>query len=1332
MIGTQNSVKNGGSRAAVRAAGLLLGVGLVAVTASGIAAPRTAALTQLVPIDRLQPAVSDAPGEQIGRAKGANPPLFSDGFEARPSEQPLQGKLRLSPQSYEAPAPDGTSLQSASVEIRDATGLSFLQSDTGMLARVSPNPRVFESRVDFERLTYSPSGTVEAPIRPVDLSLTDPASSTSGCEASDFNGFPAGHIALIQRGTCSFSLKASNAEAAGAVGVIIMNQGTADRTGIFVGTLTEEHRGNAPVVFTTFDLGQQWASQSGAVFRFTVDTGQPSSAWELVPVARPNASEGVHWIRNSVTGELLATRPTRPYGSLLVNAVVLDRADPDDQQAWWRVQGGNNVELINVATNGALALVPFEGDVYLVSGLRTNLNLYCANAGSCYNWEASQRLLPSTGGSTRLRSALGEYYLHLEDAIPQVRRVKDGWPKAQWVLEVVPNTAFRRLLNLQTGEYLHVQNGGLEAGSVEPGWWSAMWVLESASTITETNLPGSFDTEPLASPITNATGYFHLRNRWTGQRLSVLDGDAVTANTADGALRSLWVLDDAVIPEITDANLRTRVKAALGIGASAPIRASEAAGLYQLSAADAGIGNLSGLGPFINLNELRLPGNAITNVAPLAPLTQLSFLDLSRNPLSSIAGLEANEGLGDDDRVILLRTQIGQAQLTAGAPLFARRANLIPGPGLTALHDVASGQVVDTATGRFDFVDPSAASNEANWSIEYDVGQDRFYLRSHSYFDPRAGYLTWEDQNNNLEFGGLPSLDPEWRFEQVSSGRYRIRNTRLSGSSPYLQSCFGGIEINNDSPSCVTATFYIDAVFIQNAIDRAVANYYDPKFARPDNGFTRIQHTETRQFLRLSAGSPSVAQVAESDLSAQWKLIPVAFDATYLFALQSRQSSNLYLYRDPGGALRAGALPGTAPSGPLWATDEANQPYLFDLQGTTGHFVRPVQAFDSALRFSSNQLSFAGIGTGSVWRFDGGVRVPAPPMSASIPIPSGVGFVELKQESPPLYAARFTLSYYAPSGGTMRLQRREFTGAGVHIIPSDAQRIRIKAECVGCGFLGDTTIFERNYDRPPNRCFETRGPFFDPHYGKCDPAQGAIATFAKNAAEQVSCEIRALVNFLPSAVDQLGLEEVSRDLLNGRVQRAQRTLFSAGDLRGPDFSGCAPYQSMSFGAGASVGAFNFDAGGEIGLVWGLSQATAGVESYSSVAVSDSGSIFRIASIGAAVSLGVWKDAPRDTAGRSVGIPLQGTREVEVVVGKLKKVRKVPITAGITLWFACDSGSGQIVSSEGCNLRADSRFEGFSIEVGSEAELALPIPDSSSLPTIYQNTCVPALLDGSDC
>jgi hypothetical protein len=44
-----------------------------------------------------------------------------------------------------------------------------------------------------------------------------------GCDATDFDGFPADHVALIMRGTCNFSVKAGNATAAGATGVLIAN-----------------------------------------------------------------------------------------------------------------------------------------------------------------------------------------------------------------------------------------------------------------------------------------------------------------------------------------------------------------------------------------------------------------------------------------------------------------------------------------------------------------------------------------------------------------------------------------------------------------------------------------------------------------------------------------------------------------------------------------------------------------------------------------------------------------------------------------------------------------------------------------------------------------------------------------------------------------------------------------------------------------------------------------------------------------------------------------------------------------------------------------------------
>jgi Zn-dependent M28 family amino/carboxypeptidase len=101
------------------------------------------------------------------------------------------------------------------------------------------------------------SGDVTAAVVPVDINLTPPRATTSGCDGAfteaavgapivadpagpdDFAGFPVGAIALIQRGGCSFALKAHNAEAAGAGAVIIFNQGNApDREGLIIGNAT--------------------------------------------------------------------------------------------------------------------------------------------------------------------------------------------------------------------------------------------------------------------------------------------------------------------------------------------------------------------------------------------------------------------------------------------------------------------------------------------------------------------------------------------------------------------------------------------------------------------------------------------------------------------------------------------------------------------------------------------------------------------------------------------------------------------------------------------------------------------------------------------------------------------------------------------------------------------------------------------------------------------------------------------------------------------------------------------------------------------------------------
>ena len=66
---------------------------------------------------------------------------------------------------------------------------------------------------------------------------------TPGCEAADFAGFVPGTIALVSRGACTFAIKATNAYAAGAVGVIIYN----NAAGNINGTLGNDFTLNLPV-----------------------------------------------------------------------------------------------------------------------------------------------------------------------------------------------------------------------------------------------------------------------------------------------------------------------------------------------------------------------------------------------------------------------------------------------------------------------------------------------------------------------------------------------------------------------------------------------------------------------------------------------------------------------------------------------------------------------------------------------------------------------------------------------------------------------------------------------------------------------------------------------------------------------------------------------------------------------------------------------------------------------------------------------------------------------------------------------------------------------------
>ena len=160
-------------------------------------------------------------------------------------------------------------------------GLPFTFVALPLLSQIAPIAATYESG-SFTGTGY---GDVTAAVTAVDINLVMPRDNTSGCEAADFAGFTAGNIALVQRGTCAFAVKALNAQAAGASAVIIFNQGnTPDREPLIVGTLAPS-TASIPVVGASFADGTALA-QPGASARVRVDQPQQVTQYNVIAESR--------------------------------------------------------------------------------------------------------------------------------------------------------------------------------------------------------------------------------------------------------------------------------------------------------------------------------------------------------------------------------------------------------------------------------------------------------------------------------------------------------------------------------------------------------------------------------------------------------------------------------------------------------------------------------------------------------------------------------------------------------------------------------------------------------------------------------------------------------------------------------------------------------------------------------------------------------------------------------------------------------------------------------------------------------------------------------------
>lgn len=133
---------------------------------------------------------------------------------------------------------------------------TFINIAPAQLTQIAPGPATV---IPTSIFAYSGSGAVTAPVS---------SPSLLGCFPGDYAGFPAGNIALVSRGACTFATKATNAYNAGASAVVIYN----NAAGIINGTLGAAFTLNIGVTAVTQAVGQQLVGTAGLVLRVTTQT----------------------------------------------------------------------------------------------------------------------------------------------------------------------------------------------------------------------------------------------------------------------------------------------------------------------------------------------------------------------------------------------------------------------------------------------------------------------------------------------------------------------------------------------------------------------------------------------------------------------------------------------------------------------------------------------------------------------------------------------------------------------------------------------------------------------------------------------------------------------------------------------------------------------------------------------------------------------------------------------------------------------------------------------------------------------------------------------------
>jgi Zn-dependent M28 family amino/carboxypeptidase len=141
----------------------------------------------------------------------------------------------------------------------------FRETKPAVFERLAPGLRHYDSGQDFVTLRYSGGGSVTAPVVPVDF-----AGASSGCEATDFAGFPDGAVALMRRGGCRFSDKAAAAVAGGAAAALIANDGSPGHDAPIMATLFGPGT-RIPVLMVSAGVGSEIADSAQPPTQVRID-----------------------------------------------------------------------------------------------------------------------------------------------------------------------------------------------------------------------------------------------------------------------------------------------------------------------------------------------------------------------------------------------------------------------------------------------------------------------------------------------------------------------------------------------------------------------------------------------------------------------------------------------------------------------------------------------------------------------------------------------------------------------------------------------------------------------------------------------------------------------------------------------------------------------------------------------------------------------------------------------------------------------------------------------------------------------------------------------------